>query len=64
MSGVGFGTLLAVVFLREAINATVLNPWKIYESTKESMKEPTKEVKPSAPLAKVSEPDLKTESSS
>jgi hypothetical protein len=46
MSGVGFGTLLAVVFLREAINATVLNPWKIYESTKESMKEPTKEVKP------------------
>jgi hypothetical protein len=38
MSGVGFGYVMAAVFLREIVNETVLNPWKIYEQTKEKMK--------------------------
>jgi len=43
MSGIGFGTLLTAVLIREAINATLLSPWKIFEQTRDSMKEDKKQ---------------------
>ena len=39
--------MMVVIFIREALNATLLNPWKIYEETKDQMtpKETKKPVK-------------------
>ena len=50
MSGIGFGTLLFAVMIRETINATLLNPWKIFEQTRDKMQDK----KPEAP--KVTQP--------
>ena len=59
MSGIGFGTLLLAIFAREAINATFLNPWKIFEHTRDNIK-PTQKPKETSKLSE-SDPNMTAE---
>ena len=39
MSGIGFGSLLLAIFIREGLNEMFLNPWKIVEQMRSGVKE-------------------------